>query len=76
MGDAAEGSVSVLVVASLDRLGRTVTTAPRIIEALLDAGVTIYAAAQGTRPVLESPALPVLLSLAMYEEEYAEDIKS
>lgn len=68
LADATEGAVSILVVSDLARLGRTIATAPRIVETLRGAGVTVYAAAQGRRLVSSnSPELSTLLTAAIYE---------
>lgn len=39
--DAVEGVISVLVVSDVDRLGRTIATAPGIVATLDDAGVAV-----------------------------------
>lgn len=49
LSDASAGRVSVVFVASLDRLGRTLPAAPQIMADLHDAGVNVYAVNHETR---------------------------
>jgi len=74
LADAREHNVSVLVVASLDRLGRQLGTFAPVMEALHDAGMTVYAARQGKADAAESPLLGITHAIADYEDEHAEDI--
>lgn len=65
MSDAASGEVSVLLVAKFDRLSRSSSESSRITAALLDAGVDIYAANIGTRPLNDPSTYIVQVMAAM-----------
>lgn len=49
LADATTGKFSALVIAWLDRLGRTIPAAPHALADLDDAGVTVYAVDRGAR---------------------------
>lgn len=62
--DVREGKVSVLFIVSLDRLGRRVEAITCVTETLRDAGVNLYAAANGKVPLPGSSAAGTLLAIA------------
>lgn len=70
--DAGAGAITELFISGVDRLGRTVGTAPRHMEALLEAGVIVYATASGSRPFADSGMLSMLRTLADFEDEHTE----
>lgn len=52
--DASDGAVNVLLVNTLDRLGRSLATNQHVVTCLHDAGVTIHVAELGKTPVSEA----------------------
>lgn len=64
LSDATEGRVSVLMVASLDQLGRPIPAGPQIIADLDHAGVTIYTADHRARPLAGGTTFAGILTAA------------
>ncbi|NNG37732.1 recombinase family protein [Flexivirga sp. ID2601S] len=62
IADAAAGEFSALVIARLDRLGRTIPAAPHVLADLDDAGVTVYAVDRGVRPLTDPASLAGVLT--------------
>lgn len=53
IADAAAGKFSALVIARLDRLGRTIPAAPHVLAVLDTAGVCVKAVDRGTYPLTD-----------------------
>lgn len=68
-----ECEASAVVVADLDRLGRTLDAFAQIMATLDDAGVPLYVVGQGRVSLPTRPALGIMLAIAEYEAEHAED---
>ena len=66
--DVRGGAVSILLVAGLDRLGRTSGALTSIIDALHDAQVTLYATGYGATPITDVPVLSILCAIEDYED--------
>jgi len=67
-----DGKTSAVLVASVDRLGRTFDTFAHVMETLDDADVPLYVVGQG-RVNPTTPALGIMRAIAEYEAEQAED---
>lgn len=64
---------SAVVVADLDRLGRTLDAFAQVMATLDDAGVPLYVVGQGRVNLPTTPALGIMRAIAEYEAEQAED---
>lgn len=62
LADAATGEFSALVIARLDRLGRTIPVAPHVLADLDTAGVCVYAVDRGTYPLTDRMTLADILT--------------
>ncbi|TDO92388.1 recombinase family protein [Enemella evansiae] len=66
LADALAGELTVLVVARLDRLGRTISAAPLVLAELEASGVAVYAVDRGgVRPISDRGALADILAAAI-----------
>ncbi|MGV1009807.1 MAG: recombinase family protein [Dermatophilaceae bacterium] len=72
--DVRAGAVSVLLVASLDRLGRTVRALMSIMDTLHDAQVSLYVTGYGTVPITDMPGLSILSAIAGYQDATMRDV--
>ena len=68
-----DGETSAVLVASLDRLGRTFDTFAHVMETLDDADVPLYFVGQGRVTLPTTPALGIMRAIAEYEAEHTED---
>lgn len=72
LADASAGATTELFISSVDRLGRTVDTAPRHMDAFLESGAIIHIAASGPRPFADPGMRSMLRTLADFEYEQTE----
>ncbi|MBF9336925.1 recombinase family protein [Microbacterium lacticum] len=64
---------SAVLVAGLDRLGRTFDTFAHVMETLDDADVPLYVVGQGRVNLPTTPTLGIMRAIAEYEAEHAGD---